>query len=125
MKKGKCIDCNKNPAAPKRRVCYTCKTKRDRQTNPIIIIYHNHKKNAKRRKKVFDIPLSYYKFLVISSGYIDKRGREAHSLTIDRIDNELGYIMGNMQVTLKSVNCSKGVKPEDVEDIYIDSEVDF
>lgn len=113
-----CIDCNTKEAAPKRRVCYACKTARDREINPIIIMFHNHIKNAKRRGKIFNLPYDYYKNLVISTGYLEKRGRQATGLTIDCIIPHLDYIVGNVRVISKSLNCSKGIKTEDIEGIY-------
>ena len=125
MKKGKCIDCNKNKAAKHRTICNTCKSRRYFANNMVVRIYHNLKNNAKRRNKFFDLSFDYFSGIVSESGYLHGRGRTPQSLSIDCIKNHLGYTKGNIQVVTLSYNASKGVKPEDVAGIYIDSEVYF
>ncbi len=97
----------KNPHAPNRKLCYKHKAQKYRQINPIQAAYYDLRTNAKRRKKVFTITFEYFKELCLASGYHINKGKEADSLSIDRIEDHLGYEPGNIRVITISENSRK------------------
>jgi len=106
MKQCKSVGCFK-PAAKDRNECNTCRSKRWIAKNRIRFTWHMIKKSAKRRNIIFFISYKYFEKLILKSGYIKSSGRLKDSLTVDRIDNEKGYIYGNLQVITKSENSIK------------------
>lgn len=75
--------------------------------NPLRYYYNLTKQAAKQRGKPWELPYDEYERLAIASGYDKQRGREGTSLSIDRIDNDLGYSLDNIRITTKSENGSK------------------
>ena len=93
--------------APLRRECFKHRSRRLRAEKPIHACYYTLRMNAKRRKILFSITLPWFVEFVVSTGYMQNKGRLADSLTIDRENNLLGYEPGNLTVITKSANCTK------------------
>jgi len=93
--------------APRRTICYKCRTRGIRAKDPIRAIYYDLKRSAKKRNYEFAITLEYFKNIATEAKLVENRGRHAHSFTVDRIKNELGYIQGNIQILTRSENCTK------------------
>ena len=70
----------------------------------------NLKSNAKRRGIPFTISFDYFKKFCYKTDYIAGKGRRSDGFSIDRINNDKGYIPGNLQVLSFIDNCKKGVK---------------
>ncbi len=102
----KCLHCS-NPAAPKRRICWKCKTRQHTQKYPIKRIFYDLHHSARRRFIPFKLTLSWFTEWISKTSYLEKRGRGKESLTIDRIREEEGYTPDNIQVLKKSKNVSK------------------
>jgi len=120
----KCNICNKRKAKDGKR-CHTCSSRIKFTKNPILRIFHNLKSNAKRRGKEFTISYGYFKELIINTDYLNNRGQFRGSYSIDRVNNELGYVFGNIQVLTLADNSSKGINHSVLPGIYTDTEVDF
>jgi len=96
--------------------------KRYRAENPHMAVYTNRKSNAKRMGKEFTIAFEDMAFpthcpaLGIELDYGKKRGRpEDNSPSFDRVDNDLGYIKGNVIVVSQLANRIKNsATPEQV-----------
>lgn len=71
--------------------------------------YNTLKYNAKRRGKQFDISFEYFMKFCIETNYISGKGKTKESYSIDRIDNNLGYIEGNLQILTLGDNTRKRV----------------
>ncbi len=99
--------CHKK-AAPDRRHCYSCKQTRYAELHPIRIAFNITKQNAKRRHKDFELTYTQFELFCMQHGYHINKGRSKESLTIDRIDNSLGYSIDNIQIMTFSANSSKG-----------------
>ena len=97
----------KHKAAKGRKICYKHKQKKYRKKYPINDAYYHLKSNAKRRGKVFDLTFEQFKEFATQTAYIDKRGRRGTCLSIDRIDNTLGYTITNIRPLTVSANSSK------------------
>lgn len=70
----------------------------------------NLRGNAKRRGKVFDLTFDQFKSFAIEVDLLHKRGRTSKSYTVDRIDNEKGYTVGNLQMLTYGENSRKGMR---------------
>jgi len=78
-----------------------------RQANPIKYAYQTLKDNAKRRGKPFDLTLEQFEAFSIETKYIIGKGRTPTSLHIDRINEDGGYTMDNIQILDNSENIKK------------------
>lgn len=91
----------------KYKICSTCSTRLWRSKNVERSSYLNLRANSKRRGIKFE--LTYEQFLEF--GYKHKyfigKGKTKESYSIDRIDNELGYIIDNIQILTISENSRK------------------
>lgn len=63
---------------------------------------------ARQRKIPFTITLEEFRQFCHETGYLEKRGREAHSLSIDRKDHDKGYHIWNICVKSFQENCVNG-----------------
>ena len=88
--------------------CSTCRSRQSRLRDLFRYSYTTCKNNAKRRGIEFTITLAYFKKFAIKTEYIGKRGITSDSYTLDRKDNNIGYVPGNLQVLTNSENASKG-----------------
>lgn len=68
--------------------------------------------NAKRRGKPFTITFAYFCQFAIKCQLMLNKGRTAEAYTVDRIDNSLGYIPGNIQMLPRRDNTIKQRKLE-------------
>lgn len=121
-----CIKCNRRKPTQKRKLCNTCKSEEFFLRYPAKRAFHNLKNNAKRRGKEFNLSYDWFLKFVTDTNYIEKKGREPHSLSIDRIDNSKGYTEDNLQVITFSENASKGDESLNTEGgIITTAEPDF
>lgn len=65
---------------------------------------------AAERGHRFELTYAEYERLARETGYDEKKGRTAGSLTIDRIDSDGPYAIGNIRVTIKSENSWKAAR---------------
>lgn len=93
-------------------VCAKHASQRFKENHPLRYSYNKLKQRAKERGKVFTLTDEYYEALAVLSGYADQRGKSADSLSLDRIDNRLGYIEGNVRVITLSENARKWTRME-------------
>ena len=99
-----CIVCG---VRTKSKKCSTCYGREWDKKNPIKRAYINLKKNAKRRGKVFNISFEYFKKFCIKTEYHKKKGISRNCYHIDRIDEEKGYIEGNIRLLTNIENIKK------------------
>ena len=91
----------------KRVVCPKCSAKQWRERNPIRYAFHKLRSRAKERGHSFTLTFEHYHKLVLESGYLERKGKTASSLSIDRIDATKGYEDGNIQVMTLAENSRK------------------
>lgn len=108
VKKTKCLTryCRR-AKAPGRNYCHTCRMKRHRRNNPFNYVYNVVKQNAKRRGIEFGITPEQFKAWCIENNYLNDKGQRSHSATIDRVKNERGYFIDNIQVLTLADNVRK------------------
>lgn len=81
-----------------------------RLKNPYKYAYQTLKDNAKRRGKVFELTFEQFCEFAIKTDYIAKKGIKKNSIHIDRIKEEVGYIIDNIQPLTNSQNIKKYLK---------------
>lgn len=79
-----------------------------RKNNPIKSAFINLRSNAKRRGIPFEISFEYFNDFSVKTKLLTNSGTKAESYSVDRINNEIGYIKGNLQVLSLSDNGYKG-----------------
>lgn len=99
----------RNKPRPGRRKCDTCQSREKRKNNPLRYAYDALRANCKRRKGLgfFELTFEEFSRFAIETNYIAGKGRTKLSYTIDRIDNTMGYFIGNIQILTHSENSRK------------------
>jgi hypothetical protein len=87
--------------------CSTCRVKKWRKENPVKYAYNNLKKSAQNRNLLFTITFEDFKEWCVKVDYIGRKGRGAQAYTVDRIHNDIGYHLDNIQVMKKRDNVTK------------------
>lgn len=90
--------------------CSSCRCFETRKKDPEKYAYNNLKSNAKKRNIVFELTIEEFCQFCIETNYIIGKGKTKLSLTIDRKNNDIGYILSNLRVLTNSENSSKGTK---------------
>lgn len=60
-----------------------------------------------KRDIFFGITFEEFKQFCLETGYLEVKGKRSLSQTIDRIDNNKGYTLGNMQMMSMRSNVQK------------------
>jgi hypothetical protein len=106
-----------NERVAQRTFCHKCRQRKYRSNHPLRAWYQNLKTNAKRRGKPFTLTLEQFSDFCKQTGYDEKKGRTADSLSVDRINASEGYHAWNIQAITLSENSKKkyddAVKPDD------------
>lgn len=104
----KCITkyCRKD-RAKRSSYCSACEYKNKKKNNPLQLAYSILKYNARRRGKIFTISFEYFCKFAIKVKYLKKKGTAAYAYHIDRINEELGYVEGNLQLLTNAKNVKK------------------
>lgn len=94
----------------RQKLCKTCTSRLWRIKNPERASFLNLKSNSKKRNIPFLLTFEQFQQFCVEYNYIEGKGRSKTSYTIDRIRNEEGYHIDNLQVLPNSQNASKGTK---------------
>lgn len=90
-----------------RALCSTHRSQKCRLQDPVKYAWQNLKTNAKRRNIPFTITLEQFRQWCHRVTYIGFSGRSADSWTVDRIHNDIGYHIDNIQVLQNKNNIKK------------------
>lgn len=102
--------------------CPKCKMRRWRAKNPVNAAYWNLKSRADKHHIPFKISLSWFKKWCSGNDYIEKKGNNPDSLSVDRIrvidedGNIMGYQEGNLQLLTLEENGKKSI--QDKKDLW-------
>lgn len=101
--KNKCItDKCKRSREGNNATCRSCRYKKEKDNDLVAWSYRTLKANAKRRGKDFTLTLDQFREFCFETELMTNRGRKSLSFTVDRIENNKGYHIDNIQVlTLK------------------------
>ena len=100
----------RNQRVKGKTLCHTCRSRKYRQSNPVKAAYDALKHNARRRGKTFSLTLDEFKKFCRKTKYIAGKGRAKDHYSIDRIDNNRWYEIGNIRVLTNQENAAKGKK---------------
>lgn len=108
----KCITpyCKRKPRNGK--LCRTCESRKYRASDPVKYSYHTLRSNTIRRKgrHFFALTLDEFRLYCVETDYIAGKGRTRLSHTIDCLDPEMGYFIGNIRPLPNGMNSKKGKK---------------
>jgi len=105
-----CIKCKEKEAENKSKNCNSCNYLQKKKSNPIRIAYQSLKGHAKERGKDFNLTIQEFTEFCIKSEYINKKGIKKDSFHIDRINESVGYQIGNLQLLTNSENIRKYIQ---------------
>lgn len=108
--------CKSKPNEKKCGMCHKHYHIYRRIKDPVYDRFVNFKGNALRRKKEFVITLQEFRDFCQEKGYIIKKGMRGRNCSIDRIDNKLGYSIGNIQILTMNRNLEKYHKIDKLTD---------
>jgi hypothetical protein len=100
----------RNPRVHQRTICHRCKMRKWRARNPMRSAYRALRDHAVARGIEFTISYEEFREFALHSEYIEKKGPGGCHLTVDRVDNTLGYLPNNIQPMTRSENSVKMAK---------------
>jgi hypothetical protein len=96
------------------RICATCRSRKRRLADPVKYSYYNKKSRAKQRKSKrfpdgipFTLTLEQFREFCYEVDYVPGQGRHRLSHDVDRIKEEEGYHIWNIQKLRKDKNIKK------------------
>lgn len=93
--------------AARGRFCYKCQSRKYRQRNPIMALFHRCKSHAKQRGHAWLLTFEEFKAFCLRTQYHVLKGRSASAGSIDRIRGDQPYHAGNIQLRSVSLNSIK------------------
>ena len=84
--------------------CSKCRSARWKQSHPLKYSFKALRSRAKERGHSFDLTFDEYREFAERTGYGLLKGKEAHSLSINRIRSEEGYHKDNIEALTLSMN---------------------
>lgn len=88
--------------------CTRCRSRNFRKNHPAKAHYLDLKNRAGQRGHEFTITFEeYYQEVWLDTGYAEKHGKTAECLSVDRVENDKGYVSGNLSVKTVSENSRK------------------
>lgn len=102
--------------------CAKCKAIRWKAAHPISYFYHKLRTSANRRRIQF--LLTKQKFTELwNSGLAENHGKTKFCLSVDRENNQLGYIDSNVRIITLSENVRKQFVPFFRDQAQADAEI--
>jgi len=108
--------CKSKPNQKKLGLCHKHYAIYRRIKDPVYDRYVNFKGNALRREKSFEITLQEFREWCEKTGYIVSKGMRGKNCTIDRINNNIGYRIDNIQLLTNKANIEKYHKIDKLTD---------
>jgi hypothetical protein len=105
--KGKCVShgCRRRHAKDRNR-CETCKSRLYRLNHDAHYAYGNLRSSARKRRIKFLLTFEQFKAFCDATGYLEKRGKDPMSASIDRIRTSGPYEVGNIRILTYADNVS-------------------
>lgn len=97
----------KNPRTPKNRFCSKHNHRYQKEKNPINHTFNLRRSRAKERGIEWNLTLAEFKQFCEENNYMELKGKSAGSASIDRIDPNKGYEVGNLQILTLAQNSAK------------------
>ncbi|PTY03310.1 hypothetical protein DB346_05370 [Verrucomicrobia bacterium LW23] len=100
--------CRNKRGKKKGKLCNKCALRIWRAKYPLKAAYLTLKTSAVKRRIAFLLTLKEFGQAIYGTEYLERKGWDSNALHIDRIDNSLGYQVGNIRVVTAHENCRKG-----------------
>lgn len=105
--RGICVSwCCKRVAVLGRTQCPTCRSRLHRLRNPDAYAYCNLRCSARKRGIGFELSFEDFQEFCAVTGYVELRGKNPESLTVDRIKSDQPYRIGNIRIMRYDDNVS-------------------
>ena len=88
--------------------CWKCQSRFLKERHPETYVLNAMRNRARQRKLPFTVTLVEFRQFCRETGYLERRGREPESATIDRIDHDKGYHIWNIQILSHEENSANG-----------------
>jgi len=79
-----------------------------KERRPWTYVLNMLRHSARKRKLPFSLTIAEFKAFCLKTGYLERRGNKPGDLTIDRIDWNDGYHIGNIRVLTHAENSDQG-----------------
>jgi hypothetical protein len=97
-----------NDTAPNSKLCHKCRSRKWRKQNPLRAAFITLKSNAKKRNCIVELTFEEFSWFCKQTNYIERKGLESDSLTIDRVKESVRiYRLDNIQVLTRKQNVDK------------------
>ena len=90
------------------RYCWKCKSRQLLQKCPATYVLNMLRHSARKRKLPFTITLDEFKKFCKLTGYLELRGNQPDSMTVDRKNHDQGYHIWNIQLSTHADNSRNG-----------------
>lgn len=108
----------RNRAAKCRRKCHRCRKCEWRERHPFRSQFARLRDKARERGILFALSFADFFLFAIETEYVTRTGNERGSITVDRIINNRGYELGNIQPLTREENAIKRSKAEEIAMIF-------
>lgn len=88
--------------------CWKCHSRRLKETRPWTYVLNMLRHSARKRNLPFTLTVASFKAWCQQTGYLEKRGNKPGDLTVDRINENEGYHIWNLQVLTHAENSAQG-----------------
>ena len=88
--------------------CWKCRSRILKERNPWTYVLNLLRISARRRGIDITLTVAEFKEWCAKTGYLEHRGQEPDSMTIDRIDRTKGYHIWNIQPMSHAENSAQG-----------------
>lgn len=96
--------------------CHTCRSRLKRIRNPLYYAFENLKSSARKRGIQFLLTRPEFEAFCKEHGYVEKRGKQPDSMSIDRVDTNGPYSKDNIRPLGYFDNCSHKFETSAVDD---------
>jgi hypothetical protein len=100
-----------NEAIKHRKICAKCQSRQLKISHPHTYYLNALRNNAHRRGKYFNLTLDQFKEFCKNTSYMENKGRNGNSMSIDRVDPAKGYTIDNIRVISVSENTKRANCP--------------
>jgi len=114
-----CQVCHRRKARKGKSQCHCCNKRLWRQRNPYKAAFAMCKAKARQRRSKqwpegipWEITFAAFYIFARRTNYLTRKGNEAGSITIDRIDPRKGYVPSNLRAVTRRENCIKQAKEQ-------------
>jgi hypothetical protein len=88
--------------------CWKCRSRLLKERHPHTYVLNQIRHSARKRKLPFTITLEQFRQFCTETRYLELKGKLPNSMTIDRIDWNDGYHIGNIRLLTHAENCAEG-----------------